>query len=151
MRRWISLLGVLLVLLSGCGTTTTTDTGPTPPPSPAAAASPAAVHMAWVAALRAGDRTGAAPLVGTTGAAADPNFLDQTLTTMRGMVDPTMSPGGLTALDDRGIAVDGGDRLGLSFWTFATTTRCYQTRMREEAGAWRVVGWNERPVAACQE
>lgn len=148
MRAWISLLGVLVLLLSGCGTTTT-DTGPT---SPAVAVpSPGTVHTAWVAALRVGDRTGAAPLVGTTGAAADPNFLDQTLTTMRGMVDPTMSPGGLTALDDRGIAVDGGDRLGLSFWTFATTTRCYQTRMREEAGQWRVVGWNERPMTACEE
>ncbi len=149
MRRWISLLGVLLVLV-GCGTTTAQSTTP-PTLPPAAAASPAAVHTAWLTALRAGDRTGAAPLVGTTGAAADPNFLDQTLTTMRGMLDPAMTPGGLTALDERGIAVDGGDRLGLSFWTFATTTRCYQTRMREEAGQWRVVGWNERPMTACEE
>jgi hypothetical protein len=126
---------LLLIILVNCGgTTDVTQT-------------PEAIHVRWLAAVRANDRAAAQALISTNMAERD-TFVDQTLRTMQDLMTTPSSPtGALIAIETR-IPTDAGQgRRVISVWHFAKNTLCYATDLTASDTGWRVAQWEQ--IARC--
>ena len=105
----------LLIILAGCGgTTAVTET-------------PEAIHVRWLAAVRANDRAAALALVDAS--MAEPAmFVDQTLQTMQDLMTTPSSPtGALIVIETRTPTDLGQGKRVICVWRFAKKTWCYAT------------------------
>ena len=126
---------LLLIILVGCGgTTAITET-------------PEAIHVRWLAAVRANDRAAALALVSTDMAERE-IFVDQTLQTMQDLMTTPSSPtGALIVIETRTPTDEGQGKRVISVWHFANKTWCYATDLTASNTGWRVVQWGQ--IARC--
>ena len=126
---------LVLVMLVGCTSTT------------AVSETPEAIHVRWLAAVRANDRAAALALVSTDMAERD-IFIDQTLQTMQDLMTTPSSPtGGLIVIETRTPIDHSQGKRVISVWHFAKKTWCYATDLRASTTGWRVAQWGQ--IARC--
>ena len=126
---------VLLMLLVSCGTTT------------AVTETPEAIHVRWLAAVRANDRAAALALVDAN-MAERAIFVDQALRTMQDLMTTPSSPtGALIVIETRTPTDAGQGKRVISVWHFAKKTWCYATDLTASNTGWRVVQWGQ--IARC--
>jgi hypothetical protein len=126
---------LLLIILVSCGgTTDVTQT-------------PEAIHVRWLAAVRANDRAAALALVDAD-MAERAIFVDQMLQTMQDLMTTPSSPtGGLIVIETRTPTDLGQGKRVISVWHFAKKTWCYATDMTATGDGWRVAQWGQ--IAHC--
>jgi hypothetical protein len=131
----VTVWSLLLILLVGCGgTTAVTET-------------PEAIHVRWLAAVRANDRAAALALVDADMASRE-LFIDQTLQTMQDLLTTPSSPtGALIVIETRTPTDEGQGMRVFSVWHFAKKTWCYATDMTATRDGWRVAQWGQ--IARC--
>jgi hypothetical protein len=126
---------LVLVMLVGCTSTT------------AVSETPEAIHVRWLAAVRANDRAAALALVDADMAERE-IFIDQTLQTMQDLMTTPSSPtGALIVIETRTPTDAGQGKRAISVWHFANKTWCYATDMTTTGGGWRVAQWGQ--IARC--
>jgi hypothetical protein len=126
---------LVLVMLVGC--TSTTDVIETPE----------AIHVRWLAAVRANDRAAALGLVSPE-VAERAMFVDQTLQTMHDLMTSPSSPtGGLIVIETHPPTNAGQGKRAISVWHFANKTWCYATDLTASTTGWRVAQWGQ--IARC--
>ena len=126
---------LVLVMLVGCTSTT------------AVSETPEAIHVRWLAAVRANDRAAALALVDADMAERE-IFIDQTLQTMQDLMSTPSSPtGALIVIETRTPTDAGQGKRAISVWHFANKTWCYATDLTATGGGWRVAQWGQ--IARC--
>jgi hypothetical protein len=127
----LMLWSLLLIILVSCGgTTAVTET-------------PEAIHVRWLAAVRANDRAAALALV-DAGMAERAIFVDQTLQTMQDLMTTPSSPtGALIVIETRTPTDEGQGKRVISVWHFANKTWCYATDLTASNTGWRVAQWGQ--------
>ena len=126
---------LVLVMLVGCTSTT------------AVSETPEAIHVRWLAAVRANDRAAALALVDADMAERE-IFIDQTLQTMQDLMTTPSSPtGALIVIETRTPTDAGQGKRAISVWHFANKTWCYATDLTMTGGGWRVAQWGQ--IARC--
>ena len=131
----VMLCSVLLIILVGCGGTT------------AVSETPEAIHVRWLAAVRAHDRAAALALVDAD-MAERAIFVDQTLQTMQDLMTTPSSPtGALIVIETRTPTDAGQGKRVISVWHFAKKTWCYATDLTATGDGWRVAQWGQ--LARC--
>ncbi len=132
----LMLWSLLVIILVGCGGTTTAVTE-----------TPEAIHVRWLAAVRANDRAAALALV-SPDMAERAIFVDQTLQTMQDLMTTPSSPtGALIVIETRTPTDHGQGRRVISVWHFAKKTWCYATDLTASDTGWRVLQWGQ--IARC--
>ena len=131
----VMLCSVLLIILVGCARTT------------AVTETPEAIHVRWLAAVRAHDRAAALALVDAD-MAERAIFVDQTLQTMQDLMTTPSSPtGALIVIETRTPTDAGQGKRVISVWHFANKTWCYATDLTATGDGWRVAQWGQ--IARC--
>lgn len=131
----VTFWSLLLIILVGCGGTT------------AVIETPEAIHVRWLAAIRANDRAAALALVDAD-MAERAIFVNQTLQTMQDLMTTPSSPtGGLIVIETRTPTDEGQGKRVISVWHFAKKTWCYTTDLTASDTGWRVVQWGQ--MARC--
>ena len=126
---------LVLVMLVGCTSTT------------AVSETPEAIHVRWLAAVRANDRAAALALVDADMAERE-IFIDQTLQTMQDLMTTPSSPtGALIVIETRTPTDAGQGKRVISVWHFAKKTWCYATDMTATGDGWLVAQWGQ--IARC--
>jgi hypothetical protein len=126
---------LLLIILTSCGGTT------------AVIETPEAIHVRWLAAVRANDHAAALALVDAD-RAERAIFVDQTLQTMQDLMTTPSSPtGALIVIETRTPTDHGQGKRVISVWHFANKTWCYATDLRASDTGWRVAQWGQ--IAHC--
>jgi hypothetical protein len=129
------LWSLLVIILAGCGTSTNVIE------------TPEAIHVRWLAAVRANDRPAALALVDAD-MAERKLFVDQTLQTMQDLMTTPSSPtGALIVIETRTPTDHGQGKRVISVWHFAKKTWCYATDLTASTTGWRVVQWGQ--IARC--
>ncbi len=125
------LMVVLVLLLVSCG-------------APAdVTQTPEAIHVRWLAAVRANDRAAALDLVHTDMAERE-IFVDETLRTMQDLMTTPSSPtGALLTIETRAPTEAGQGKRAISVWHFANKTWCYATDLTAIGDGWRVAQWGQ--------
>jgi hypothetical protein len=125
----------LLFILASCGTTT------------ALTETPEAIHVRWLAAVRANDRAAALALISPE-MADGATFVDQTLQTMQDLMTSASSPTGALIVIETHTPIDlGQGKRAISVWRFAKKTWCYATDLTATHNGWRVAQWGQ--IARC--
>jgi len=131
----LMLWSLVLIMLAGCGTSTNVIE------------TPEAIHVRWLAAVRANDRAAALALVDADMAERE-LFVDQTLQTMQDLMTTPSSPtGALLTIEPRAPTDAGQGKRVISVWHFANKTWCYATDLTATGGGWRVAQWGQ--IARC--
>lgn len=131
----LMLWSLVLIILVGCTSTT------------AVTETPEAIHVRWLAAVRANDRAAALALVSTDMAERE-IFVDQTLQTMQDLMTTPSSPtGALIVIETRTPTDAGQGKRVISVWHFANKTWCYATDLAAIDTGWRVAQWGQ--IARC--
>ena len=129
------LWSLVLIILAGCTSTT------------AVTETPEAIHVRWLAAVRANDRAAALSLVDANMAERE-LFVDQTLQTMQDLMTTPSSPtGALIVIETRTPTDHGQGKRVISVWRFAKKTWCYATDLTVSDTGWRVAQWGQ--IARC--
>ncbi|HEU4326246.1 MAG TPA: hypothetical protein VFS21_24110 [Roseiflexaceae bacterium] len=139
-RGYTVLLGVLLVLLAGCGGASSQETSSSQVTPTAAALTPVEVHQQWIEALRTNNRQAALDLLVPE---LRPH-LDRVLTYLATMQQPS-ERGALTQLDVGEPSTVGAGMVAASTWVWPRVTECYRTSLAEVDGRWMVSYWEGVP------
>jgi hypothetical protein len=125
----------VLIILAGCGASTNV------------VETPEAIHVRWLAAVRANDRAAALALISAEMAERE-LFADQTLQTMQDLMTSPSSPtGALIVIETRPPTDHGQGKRIISVWRFANKTWCYATDLTASDRGWRVAQWGQ--IARC--
>ena len=131
----VMLWSLVLIILAGCGTSTNV------------VETPEAIHVRWLAAVRANDRAAALALISPEMAEREV-FVDQTLQTMQDLMTTPSSPtGALIVIETRTPTDHGQGKRVISVWHFAKKTWCYATDLTASTTGWRVAQWGQ--IARC--
>lgn len=136
--------------------TTEIPVAPAPTEAPAPAAldrtDPAAVHAAWVDALRLGDLAAARGLL-DAGAIYTPEAIVTSMGQLvRGEPVGGVDVGPLQEVALLGESDAGGGLVGVSAWRFEGGETCFQATIGRDGGAgWRVEHWQQARMDVCDE
>jgi hypothetical protein len=126
MRVYV-LMALALTLMSACAAHPSTP-------------SPTAVHAAWIAALRANNRTAAQQLVVPEAAP----IIDRALAQAQYLVVlDTPQTGRLQRVDLHDATAQGAGFTAVSVWRLDRLTSCFRTTLVEHSSRWRVAEWTE--------
>ncbi len=142
-RRYIALIGLLVVVLAGCGGTSSQEASSPQATPTAAALTPDQVHEQWVDALRGNNRQAAIDL---SVPELQP-YVDRPLSYIQtSLTSPVLA--GLQNLTINPVSEQGAGRIGRSIWKYTKKTECFQTSLALVKGVWRVANWERTPCSS---
>ncbi|HEU4327415.1 MAG TPA: hypothetical protein VFS21_30030 [Roseiflexaceae bacterium] len=139
-RGYIVLIGLLVIVLAGCGGTSSQEASSPQATPTIASLTPVEVHQQWIDAVRSNDRQAASALLVPE---LRPN-LDRVLAYFTTMQQPS-ERGALTQLDVGEPTAAGVGMVAASTWVWPRVTECYRTSLAEVDGRWMVSYWESTP------